>query len=81
MEDVLIGLEIGCSVCSFWIKDESGLSGMRLRSDCIILSFIIIIDGVIGDDAFDAVFGVGSFGMSDALWRIHLLILLRSILQ
>jgi hypothetical protein len=59
MEDVLVRLETWRPVYSFRVKDESGLICIIFgRFSCIIFSFIIVIDGIIGDNALDAVFRV-----------------------
>lgn len=97
MEDVLIRLEICRPVRSFGVEDQSRFVAVAVvvvagvvvagvvvifgRLGRIVLSLVIIIDGVVGDYAFDAVFGVGSFIVPYPLWRTELLILLSRILQ
>lgn len=82
MEDVLIGLETWCPVRSLWVKDHTRFVIVIFgRLGSVVLSFIVIIDGVVGDYAFDAVSGVGSFIVPHPLWRIEFFILFSSILQ
>lgn len=82
MKYILIGLETWRPVCSFRVKDQTGLVIVIFgRLGRIVFSLIIIIDGIVGDYAFDAVFGVGSFIVPYLLWRIEFFILFSRILQ